>query len=59
MRRQQKTATVGYLNKGMLETKSNLGAPSIASLETERKDGVENLLEKMLVVVKVFCNITT
>lgn len=48
MRRQQKTATAGYLNEGMLETKSNLGAPSTASLETERKDGVENLLEKML-----------
>jgi len=48
MRRQQKTATAGYLNEGMLETKSNLGAQSTASLETERKDGVENLLEKML-----------
>ena len=48
MRRQQKTATAGYLNEGMLETKSNLGAQSTASPETERKDGVENLLEKML-----------
>jgi group II intron reverse transcriptase/maturase len=32
----------------MLETKSNKGVCSIATLETERKDGAENLLEEIL-----------
>lgn len=48
MQRPQKTAQVGCLCEGMLETKSNRGACSIALTETERKDGAENLLERIL-----------
>lgn len=47
MQRPQKTAKVGYPCKGMLETESNKGACSVAQLETERKDGAENLLEAL------------
>ncbi|MDE5584505.1 MAG: group II intron reverse transcriptase/maturase [Ruminococcus sp.] len=48
MQRPQKTTKVGCPCEGMLETKSNKGACSIAVLETERKDGAENLLEVIL-----------
>lgn len=48
MQRPQKTAKVGCPCEGMLETKSNRGACSIALTETERKDGAENLLERIL-----------
>lgn len=48
MQRPQKTAKVGYPCDGMLETKSNKGACSVARLETERQDGAENLLEAIL-----------
>ena len=48
MQRPQKTAQVGCRCEGMLETKSNRGACSIALTETERKDGAENLLERIL-----------
>lgn len=48
MQRPQKTAKVGYPCEGMLETKSNKGACSVARLETERQDGAENLLEAIL-----------
>ena len=48
MQRPQKTAQVGCCCEGMLETKSNRGACSIALTETERKDGAENLLERIL-----------
>ena len=48
MQRPQKTAEVGCPCEGMLETKSNRGACSIALTETERKDGAENLLERIL-----------
>ena len=34
--------------EGMLETKSNKGACSIALTETDREDGAENLLERIL-----------
>ena len=39
---------IGYPCEGMLETKSNRGACSIASTETVRKDSAENLLEAIL-----------
>ena len=48
MQRPQKTAKVGCPCKGMLETKSNKGACSIALTETDREDGAENLLERIL-----------
>lgn len=48
MQRPQKTLNNGCLYEGMLETKSNTEACSITGLETERKDGVENLLERIL-----------
>lgn len=48
MQRPQKTAQVGSPCEGMLETESNRGACSIASTETERKDGAEDLLERIL-----------
>lgn len=48
MQRPQKTAEVGCPCEGMLETKSNREACSIALTETERKDGAENLLERIL-----------
>ena len=48
MQRPQKTMKIGYPCEGMLETKSNRGACSIASTETVRKDSAENLLEAIL-----------
>ena len=48
MQRPQKTAKVGCTCEGMVETKSNKGACSITALETERKDGAESLLERIL-----------
>ena len=48
MQRPQKTAKAGCLCEGMLETKSNKGACSVALTETDRKDGAENLLERIL-----------
>jgi len=48
MRREQKTAKAGYPCEGMVETESNKGARSVASLETAEKDGAESLLEKVL-----------
>lgn len=48
MQRPQKTTKVGYSCDGMLETKSNKGACSIALTETDREDGAENLLERIL-----------
>lgn len=48
MRIPQKTAKVGCPCEGMLEIKSNHGVCSIAALETERKDGAENLLKVIL-----------
>lgn len=48
MQRPQKTAKVGCPCEGMLETKSNKGACSIALTETDREDGAENLLERIL-----------
>lgn len=48
MQRPQKTMEIGYPCEGMLETKSNRGACSIASTETVRKDSAENLLEAIL-----------
>ena len=48
MQRPQKTTKVGCPCEGMLETKSNKGACSIALTETDREDGAENLLERIL-----------
>lgn len=48
MQREQKTVQAGYSCKGMLETESNRGVRSVASLETAEKDGAESLLEKVL-----------
>lgn len=48
MQRPQKTAQVGCPCEGMLETESNRGACSIALTETERRDGAEDLLERIL-----------
>ena len=48
MQRPQKTTKVGCPGEGMLETKSNKGACSIALTETDREDGAENLLERIL-----------
>ena len=48
MQRPQKTAKVGCPCEGMLETKSNKGACSAVLTETDREDGAENLLERIL-----------
>ena len=48
MQRPQKTVKAGCPCEGMLETKSNKGACSIALTETDREDGAENLLERIL-----------
>ena len=48
MQRPQKTAKVGCTCEGMVETESSKRACSIAALETERKDGAECLLERIL-----------
>ena len=48
MQRPQKTAQAGCPCEGMLETESNRGACSIALTETERRDGAEDLLERIL-----------
>jgi len=48
MLREQKTGKTGCPCKGMLETKSSKGAQSIAKLENEGKNNVNNLLEKIL-----------
>ena len=48
MQRPQKTMKVGCPCKGMLETDSNKGVCSITELERSRKDGAENLLERIL-----------
>lgn len=48
MQRPQKTTKVGCPCEGMLETKSNKGACSVALTETDREDGAENLLERIL-----------
>ena len=48
MQRPQKTVKAGCPCEGMLETKNNKGACSIALTETDRKDGAENLLERIL-----------
>ena len=48
MQRPQKTTKVGCPCEGMMETKSNKGACSIALTETDREDGAENLLERIL-----------
>ena len=48
MQRPQKTAQVGCPCEGMLETESNRGACSIVLTETDRRDGAEDLLERIL-----------
>ena len=48
MQRPQKTVKAGCPCEGMLETKNNKGACSIALTETDREDGAENLLERIL-----------
>ncbi|MCW4013467.1 MAG: group II intron reverse transcriptase/maturase [Candidatus Bathyarchaeota archaeon] len=48
MHREQKTAKAGYPCEGMVETESNRGVRSVASLEIAEKDGAESLLEKVL-----------
>lgn len=48
MQRQQKTTQVGCPKENMLETEGIAGAPSIVLTETAEKDGVENLLERIL-----------
>ena len=48
MQRPQKTAQAGCPCEGMLETESNRGACSIPLTETERRDGAEDLLERIL-----------
>lgn len=48
MQRPQKTAKVGCPCEGMMETKSNKGACSVVLTETDREDGAENLLERIL-----------
>ena len=48
MQRPQKTAKVGCPCEGMLETKSNKGACSVVLTETDREDGAENLLDRIL-----------
>ena len=48
MERPQKTAKADCPCEGMLETKSNKGACSAVLTETDREDGTENLLERIL-----------
>ena len=48
MQRPQKTAQAGWTCEGMLETESNKGTCSIALTETNRRDGAEDLLERIL-----------
>lgn len=48
MQRPQKISKDSWQCEGMLETKSSKGACSITELETERKDGAQDLLEKIL-----------
>lgn len=48
MQREQKTVKAGYPCEGMVETESNKGVRSIASLENAEKDGAESLLERVL-----------
>ena len=48
MQRPQKTAQAGCPCEGMVETESNREACSIALTETDRKDGAEELLERIL-----------
>jgi RNA-directed DNA polymerase len=55
MQRQQKTAEravygthAGWTCEGMVETESNKGAPSVATLENAEKDGAESILEVLL-----------
>ena len=48
MQRPQKTAQAGWPCDGMLEIEINRGACSIALTETERRDGAEDLLERIL-----------
>jgi hypothetical protein len=47
MQRPQKTAQAGCPCEGMVETESNREACSIALTETDRKDGAEDLLERL------------
>ena len=48
MQRPQKTAPAGCPCEGMVETESNREACSIALTETDRRDGAEDLLERIL-----------
>ncbi|MEE0896509.1 MAG: group II intron reverse transcriptase/maturase [Acutalibacteraceae bacterium] len=48
MQRPQKTAQAGCPCEGMVETESNREACSIALTETDRRDGAEDLLERIL-----------
>lgn len=48
MQRPQKTARAGCPSEGMVETESNREACSIALTETDRKDGAEELIERIL-----------
>ena len=48
MQRPQKTARAGCPCEGMVETESNREACSIALTETDRKDGAEELIERIL-----------
>ena len=48
MQRPQKISKDSWQCEGMLETKSSKWACSITELETERKDGAQDLLEKIL-----------
>jgi group II intron reverse transcriptase/maturase len=48
MLREQKTDEAGCPSEGMLETEDNEGARSIATSETEAKNGAGSLLEKIL-----------
>ena len=48
MQRPQKTARAGCPGEGMVETESNREACSIALTETDRKDGAEELIERIL-----------
>ncbi len=48
MQRPQKTAQAGCPCEGMVETESNREACSIDLTETDRRDGAEDLLERIL-----------
>ena len=48
MQRPQKTVQAGCPCEGMVETESNREACSIALTETDRRDGAEDLLERIL-----------